>query len=52
MQVSDGPEFAALPPPPRTPDSERGDELSKAYRQDLHHRDDATFVNLGTTYVR
>jgi hypothetical protein len=42
----------ALPRTPWPPDSERGNEPSKAYRQDLTHRADAIYVNLGTTYER
>ena len=43
---------AALPRLPQPPDSKQGDEPSKAYRQDLKHRDDAIYLNLGTTYER
>ena len=35
--------------PPDCPGNERGDEPSKAYRQDLRQGGDATDVNLGTT---
>jgi len=33
---------------PGIPGNERGKEPSKAYRQNLRQRDDATYVNLGT----
>ena len=33
---------------PEDPSNERGKEPSQAYRQNLQHHDDATYVNLGT----
>ena len=33
---------------PANPDNERGKEPSQAYRQNLQHHEDATYVNLGT----
>lgn len=39
----------SIPSHPVFPGNERGDEPSKAYRQDLPQRGDATYLNLGTT---
>lgn len=39
---------SALQRPPDFPGNERGNEPSKAYRQDLPQRADVTYVNLGT----
>jgi len=41
---------AALWKQPVSPDNERGNEPSQAYRQNLPHHADATYVNLGTLY--
>jgi hypothetical protein len=39
---------AALCIQPASPDNEQGNEPSQAYRQNLQHHADATYVNLGT----
>ena len=39
---------AALSTQPASPDNEQGNEPSQAYRQNLPHHVDATYVNLGT----
>jgi len=41
---------AALWNTPARPDNEQGNEPSQAYRQNLPHHADATYVNLGTLY--
>jgi len=41
---------AALWIQPASPDNEQGNEPSQAYRQNLPHHADATYVNLGTLY--
>ena len=41
---------AALWIQPASPDNEQGNEPSQAYRQNLPHHADATYVNLGTLH--
>jgi len=41
---------AALWIQPASPDNEQGNEPSQAYRQNLPHHVDATYVHLGTLY--
>jgi hypothetical protein len=41
---------AAFQNNPASPDNEQGNEPSQAYRQNLQHHVDATYVNLGTLY--
>jgi len=40
----------ALQKETKLPGNERGNEPSQAYRQDLKQHEDATYVNLRTTY--
>ena len=48
QEILTGNRQAALWIQPASPDNEQGNEPSQAYRQNLQHHADATYVNLGT----